>query len=182
MKCSARIFSFSVVLLVVLCCLSCEKQEPAQEKDVIESANEGLVVFSKEDFWGYKTKSGAVVIEPRFVVANAFNPEGGATVVDEEGWAFINKKGKVLVRPFVFDNGPDDFKEGLARFVQDGKMGFFEPSGAIAIPATYDFILPFENGVAKVCMECEKVMSGEHFTVEGGVWTTIDRGGKTIEP
>jgi len=172
----------SCVLLVLLCSTACTEQKPAAEKEAIEIVDDQLVPFSKDDLWGYQTPTGAPIIEPQFVLANPFNEEGGATVVDGNGWAYINMKGEVLLRPFIYDNGPDDFKEGLARFVQDGKMGFYAPSGVIVIPATYDFILPFENGVAKVCNGCEQVRNGEHFTVEGGTWRTIDKAGKIIEP
>jgi len=30
----------------------------------------------------------------------------------------IDKKGKVLIRPYLYDNGPDPFQEGLARSQQ----------------------------------------------------------------
>jgi hypothetical protein len=75
---------------------------------------ETLFLFEKNSRWGYRTKAGDQVIAPVFLMATDFSKEGMAAVVDEQGWAWIDQKGEVIARPFVFDNGPDYFREGLA--------------------------------------------------------------------
>lgn len=133
--------------------------------------------------YGYKDLNGTVVIPAVYRLAQNFSEEGIAAVVDEKGWAIIDKTGKVLLRPFVYDNGPDYFVEGLARFRENGRLGFFNTQGQKVIPAWFDFAYPFENGVARVASGCREVRGpDEHPTVEGGVWSTIDLTGKQLEP
>lgn len=181
-------FQWMMVLLVVCACwfsgcapevIPKEKagasdgaQEEAPAADVYTGP---LKVFSENNLWGYQNEAGETMIPAQFVMAGDFTEHGFAYVVDHKGWAFIDRAGKVVVRPFIFDNGPDSFQEGLARFVAEDKFGFYTPEGKIVIPATYDFAEPFSEGKARVCTGCEKVMDGEHYTFEGGTWTTIDK-------
>jgi WG repeat protein len=138
------------------------------------------IPFEQDGKWGYRS-GGRVVIAPQYEVAWEFSREGLAAVVDAAGWAYIDRSGRLLVRPFEFDNGPDDFHEGLARCVEDGKIGFFERHGRIVIPPRFSFALPFSHGRAKVCDGCVKVKEGEHSYYAGGRWFSIDRQGKRIE-
>ncbi|MCR9142957.1 MAG: WG repeat-containing protein [bacterium] len=133
--------------------------------------------------WGYRNPEGAVVIEPAYQIAGDFRG-ALAGVVDDSGWAMIDARGAVFVRPFVFDNGPDPYRQALARFVDErGRMGFFNSAGEIEIPAAYDFAEPFEkSGTAAVCMKCELKAEGEHRVVVGGEWGRIDRSGKLTAP
>ncbi len=138
--------------------------------------------FEKSGKWGYKAAGGRVVIEPRFTVAQEFSPEGIAAVVDERGWAYIDPQGRILVRPVVVDNGPDDFEEGLARFRDGGRVGFFDKNGKIAIPAKFAFALPFSEGLSAVCEGCREQPEGEHTVVTGGKWGFIDAHGAVAIP
>jgi hypothetical protein len=85
-------------------------------------AQGGWTAFEEGGKWGYRDGKGRVVVQPRFIFANEFSTEGIAAVVDEKGWAYIDRKWNILIRPFVVDNGPDYFKEGLARFTADNKL------------------------------------------------------------
>jgi hypothetical protein len=140
------------------------------------------IPFEQSGLWGYRTPAGKPVIEPRFEVALPFSPEGIAAVVDREGWAYIDRTGAILIRPYVFDNGPDYFQEGLARFTAAGKIGFFDKRGRVAIPARFAFALPFSEGRAAVCEDCREVSPAEHRAVEGGRWGFIDRAGALVIP
>ena len=139
------------------------------------------VPFEDGGLHGYRDASGAVVIPARYALAGPF-ADGMAAVANAEGWAYIDTEGEVLVRPFVFDNGPDPFSEGLARFVEDGRYGFFDVRGAVVIPATFDWVEPFAGGTAAFCTGCTKVMYGENWSMEGGEWGHIDRTGAVIAP
>ncbi|MEE9524160.1 MAG: WG repeat-containing protein [Thermodesulfovibrionales bacterium] len=138
------------------------------------------VPFEKDGKWGYKDIDGQVVIEPRFIIAGEFSPEGVAAVVDKKGWAYVNKSGEVVIRPHVYDNGPDYFSEGLARFSENGKFGFFDKTGNVVIKPAFDFAFPFREGLARVCNGCKLVKNGVHTTVEGGKWGYIDTRGKLV--
>ena len=96
-----------------------------------------------------------------------------------DGIYYINKNAK-LVRTYLFDNGPDYFKEGLARTVKNNKFGFINKKLTLVIKPQYDFAFPFANGVAKVCIGCVLKPYGEHKTVEGGQWGQIDKQGNVV--
>ena len=140
------------------------------------------VPFEKDGKWGYEDVRGTIVIPPRFAVANPFTPEGIAAVVDEKGWCYIDTEGKPVIRPFVFDNGPDYFKENVARFVDGGKFGFFDRCGRVVIPARFDFAAPFSEGLAAVCAGCKAIPQGEHTVRKGGKWGFIDHSGRLAIP
>lgn len=130
--------------------------------------------------WGYRNTRGAVVIEPRFTVAEEFSPQGIAAVADDSGWQIINRKGKLLVRPYLLDNGPDPFQEGLGRFTEAGKVGFFDERGKVVIAPRFSFAAPFSEGRAVFCQGCRERAEGEHRSMEGGLWGFIDRKGKIV--
>lgn len=140
------------------------------------------VPFERGGKWGYRDPRGVVVIPPRFELAKPFSPEGLAAVVDEQGWAYIDATGKLVIRPLVFDNGPDYFREDLARFTEDGKYGFFDRRGRAVISPRFDYAAPFASGLAAICVGCEEVNSGEHRFLQGGLWGFIDRSGALVIP
>jgi hypothetical protein len=129
--------------------------------------------------YGYKNSKGQIKIPPRFVYAEEFNRYGFASVIESGKPYFIDQQGRHVVQMFFFDNGPDPFEEGLARFVEKGKMGFFDERGRKVIPASFDFVSPFSNGMAEACNGCKPRAMGEHFMMEGGVWMMVDKRGRT---
>ena len=146
------------------------------------SAQGTLVPFEKGDKWGYKDKGGEVVIPPQFTIAQEFSTEGIAAVVDEEGWAYIDRKGSLLIRPFIFDNAPDYFQEGLARFTVDNKFGFFDKKGKVIIKPKFDFAAPFHEGLAAICLGCKEEKKGEVRFWKEGKWGFINRKGEMVIP
>ena len=106
----------------------------------------------------------------------------GTAVRDATGWTYYINNTATNVHPYQFDNGPDYFTEGLARFESDGKMGFFDTKGTVVIPATYDFASAFCSGIANVCIGCTQVHDGDHTSMNGGLWGHIDRKGKIVTP
>ncbi len=130
--------------------------------------------------WGYRNPRGAVVIAPRFSVAQDFSNRGIAAVADESGWKYINRQGKTIIRPYLLDNGPDPFREGLARFREAGKVGFFDERGKVVIGARFAFAAPFSEGRAVFCQGCREQEEGEHRSIQGGLWGFIDRKGRIV--
>ena len=141
-----------------------------------------LQPFEQDGKFGYRNKAGELVVPARYVIAKCFLETGIAAVADRHGWAYIDRHGKVVLTPFIFDNGPDYFAEGLARFVKDGKMGFFDTQGRVVIDARFDWVEPFSNGRAKFCSGCKKQFHGEHWTMTGGKWGVIDKEGRIVSP
>jgi hypothetical protein len=141
-----------------------------------------LAPFEKDGKWGYRDNAGKVSISPRYEMAREFSAEGIAAVVDQDGWAYIDRTGKVLLRPLVVDNGPDYFREGVARFSRGSRVGFFDTRGKVAIQPVYAHAMPFSEGRAAVCEGCTEVDEGEHRVVKGGKWGFIDRSGRVVVP
>ena len=46
-----------------------------------------------------------------------------AIVLDsKEGWTGISKNGSIILRPYIYDNGPDYVEEGLFRYTEGKKL------------------------------------------------------------
>jgi hypothetical protein len=132
--------------------------------------------------WGFRDDDGRVVIAPRYYVAGEFSSKGIAPVADESGWQYIDPNGRTVIKPFVHDNAPDEFREGLARF-QDGDLfGFFDEAGQVVIPPHYDFLSPISEGRAAFCLGCRKIMEDEHSRYTGGQWGFLDPTGHVVIP
>lgn len=148
----------------------------------IANAQHTPIEFEENGLFGLRYPEGTIAVEPKFVMVMGFNEYGICAVIDEKGWAYINLTGHVILRPFVFDNGPDYFSEGLARFVHKNRIGFFNQSGKIVVAPFYDFARPFSNGLAAVCNGCEKEIIDEHYIMKGGKWGFIDKNGEIVIP
>lgn len=76
--------------------------------------------------------------------------EGMCRVSDEKTgfYGFIDRTGRMVI-PCDMDYA-DDFHDGLALFVKDGRAGFIDKSGAVVIPCEFDQATSFENGRAVV--------------------------------
>lgn len=99
----------------------------------------------------------------------------------------FDRKGKYLYSPQWFDNGMDDFEEGLRRFVENCKIGFVNMKHQKVIPAQYDFVSAFYKGYALVYAgnwRRKYASSGDYIGIEKGdddAFTyVIDKKGKRI--
>ncbi|MCW9030119.1 MAG: WG repeat-containing protein [Gammaproteobacteria bacterium] len=128
---------------------------------------------------GQLDDSGKLSISDKHFKQVWFNKDGLADIRIHDGIYYINKKAK-LVRTHLFDNGPDYFKEGLARTVKNNKFGFINKQLTVVIEPQYDFAFPFNNGISIVCVDCFFKPDGEHKTVEGGKWGQIDKQGNVV--
>jgi WG containing repeat len=186
-------------LLKKVVILSCILQSCNNETPKTPINNQTLIAFedtTKEYGWGYKNLNGQVIIEPQyshvetdtFSNAIAFVFEKRYEMDDERhGYIAINKQNEFVLKPFIFDNGPDYLEEGLFRFVENGaigaggKMGFANLNGEKVIPARFTFVSPFFGGMAAFCYDCQKKYYGEHWKMEGR-GGFIDKNGKEVIP
>ena len=120
------------------------------------------------------------MIQPTYQLVGEFNQFGITAVVDDSEWVYITMNGKRLLKPYIIDNGPDYFSEGLARFVHRGKIGFMNENGTVVISAKFDFALPFSEGLAAFCTGCKSVSQGEYHQMEGGKWGYINKTGEIV--
>jgi len=95
-------------------------------------------------------------------------------------WYYVHKSGK-KIRTLTYDNGPDKFKDGLARTRYRGKIGFFNRNLEMILKPVYDFAFPFYKGKAEICTGCKELQEGEQSMLDGGEWKKIDREGLIIE-
>ena len=146
---------------------------------IISGQNNSLNPVEVDEKWGYADPTGKMIIQPIYLVALPFSTGGIAAVVDDSGWVYINSSGLKLLRPFIVDNGPDYFVNGLARFVKNDKIGFCDQKGRVIIPAQFSFVQPFSEDVAGFCTECRQIKEGEYHRFSNGKWGFIDRKGNT---
>ncbi|PJZ53302.1 WG repeat-containing protein [Leptospira adleri] len=148
----------------------------------LDCKKQSLSSFEENDNFGFKNQDGEVIIAPQYSFVYDFNEKGVTHVFGKDGWSCIDTKNRILLIPFQYDNGPDPFVEGLARFTENKKIGFYEPGCKKVIEAEYDFAFPFEDDFSVVCLGCFSVSMGEHSTIEGGHYGLIDRKGKVVIP
>lgn len=129
---------------------------------------------------GFKDAGGKIVLPARYATADGFSPAGVACVADDVGWTCIDGSGAEVLKPYLFDNGPDPFSDGLARFVEDGKVGFYDDEFTKVIPARYAFAEPFADGRAPFCTGCTRSCDGEHCSMTGGKWGLLDKAGVEV--
>ncbi len=167
------------LFLLMGACLSKPESSTERASDVSKD-NELPQPFEHGDLWGYRYADGAPAIAPQFIVAQPFSQDGIAAAANRESWWIIDRQGRKLLKPFLFDNGPDPFHEGLARFVQDGLIGYYNPQGEAVIAARYDGAEPFHDGRARVCLGCRTEKDGDYKRWVGGEWFPIDRTGNRL--
>lgn len=129
------------------------------------------VVGTDLSHYGCVDEEGRWVIEPRFDRMGVY-AEGRCLVrVVENGAqraAFIDEAGAEVFAFGAFDESLC-FSEGRLRVVRDGKAGFLDRDGALAIAHQFDQALPFREGLAPACV--------------GDRWGFIDLEGRwVIEP
>ena len=99
--------------------------------------------------FGYVDRTGALVIEPIFDEAYAFN-QNRAVVVVKERYGVIDSDGTFVVRP-QYDFA-DSVRDSRIRFKKDEFYGFLDGDGNLAIPPCYKVANNFSEGIACVCV------------------------------
>lgn len=124
---------------------------------------------TEDQLVGYKKADGSIALPAKYlwVATDTFYT---MAIVFDQGWAGINREGKVILRPFIFDNGPDDVSEGLFRFEENERIGFADLTGTKVISARYGFAEPFSEGLAAYTKGGHKQydQGGEHWWWTGG--------------
>lgn len=141
-----------------------------------------------------------------------YDPESPLTTyqrLTDNSWWRMNGDESIKFESVFFDNGADYYEHGLARFIDNHKVGFHNEAGEIIIPATYDFARPFtqDHGqtFAIVCQGCTATYrqkprlypassssvrnliskcgcDHDVYEITGGKWGGIDLKGNIIVP
>ncbi len=93
----------------------------------------------------------------------------------------INQRGQRLYEVYWYDNGPDYLEEGRFRILRNGKIGFADASGRIAIEPQFACAYPFSGGKAKVALDCTLRKELEHTAMESEGWFYVDKDGNRVD-
>ena len=126
---------------------------------------EGLAGVKLNGKLGFIDKKGKMVIAPQWTDGYAFF-EGLAWVKVEKQYAFIDKTGAVVIKPQTFEDIAFGFSDGMCAVKQNGKWGYLNRKGEMAIAPQYDTATKFKNGIAQ--------------TKVAGKYLWIDKTGKAI--
>lgn len=164
--------TFYAIIMSILCFTGCA-----------QSDTNLYLKENNENEQGYVNSKGEIII-PYGKYSRCFTDTikyFGIVADNEKGLIGIDKKGKFLFEVFKYDNGPDYISEGMFRFLKDGKIGYANEKGEIVIEAKYNCAWPFDNGKAKVSLECFDVKMEEHTIWESDAWFYIDKKGNVVE-
>jgi len=158
-------------------------ENTAEKKDSVQVSSTGpLISFEDSNGTGFKDMKGDIVIPAIFEhsFTDTFDHKIAFVLDKSQGFIAIDRSGKKVLTPFVYDNGPDYINEGLFRFVENKKMGFSDEDGKIIIPAKYEFVSYFEGGLACFGNGFTLKKDGDYELMEGGKWGMINLKGDTI--
>jgi len=126
--------------------------------------SDGLAAVQIGKKWGFIDTGGHHVIQPQFTAAYYFREGVGIAQVDS-GDVLIDKSGKVLASGY----GLVDFvSNGRVPATKDGKNGYLDLRGKVAIPFIYEAGSRFSSGLAAVKKD--------------GKWGYVDADGQLIIP
>ena len=171
------IIGISVILLLVGVLTSCR---PTIKK------NDYLVCFNDtiKDKYGYKNQNGHIVI-PSGKYLRCFTDTFKTYAIvakPNSGFLAIDRQETVLYEVFPFDNGPDEPSDGLFRILEHKKIGYADSAtGKVVIKPQFDCAWPFENGTAKVSIDCKTQSEGEHSLWLSNHWFYINKTGTKVK-
>ena len=98
------------------------------------------------------------------------------TVNDKKKFGYIDKSGKEVI-PFEYDDA-DNFSEGLARVMKNGKCGYIDKDGKEVIPFNYRCAISFHGNMALVSKNANQC---EYIDKTGKVVASFDFSWNEIE-
>jgi hypothetical protein len=143
------------------------------------------VTDSAADRYGYRDQAGNMIIpfgQYPGCYTDTFRSYAIVMLKAEKGFFGIDRREKVLYSVFIFDNGPDYPSNGLFRITVGGKIGYADAvTGEVVIEPKFSCAWPFEQGKAKVAINCAVQRAGEHSTWVSDNWFYIDKRGKRTD-
>lgn len=93
----------------------------------------------------------------------------------------INANEEKLFEVYKSNDKPDQIADGLFRIVKDNKIGYANQDGKIVIEPKYQCAFPFNNGKARVSLNCELKSNGKHIMQISDRWIFINKEGQETE-
>jgi hypothetical protein len=128
-------------------------------------------------------RNGRIEISKDHLKRMLYGTDGLASAWVGGSWYYIKSNG-TLLKVISYDNGPDQFSEGVARSLVNGKIAYFDRRFRQVIGPKYDWGFPLQGGRALVGLGCKLSPpdSEGNQTLLGGSWGYVDRKGKEIVP
>ncbi len=120
---------------------------PAKFNEV-RDFHEGLAAFRQGYLWGYLTPSGEIAIPAAYLEAYPFSHHLARVITDEGRTLFITPSGKSAFDLHCSEAG--NFRNGLAKIRQNGKVGYIDTLGQVVIAPKYEEGFEFNMGVTTV--------------------------------
>lgn len=114
----------------------------------IDGFKDGLIAIRVGEKWGFLNSKGKVAIAAKYDEVSEFSG-GYATARSGTNWVVLNTSGEEtkVDAPGITD--VKEFSEGFAPYKSaDKKLGFIGTNGKIAIPAKFESVGYFEDGMA----------------------------------
>lgn len=128
-----------------------------------------------------KYQDGVLTMDAEKMAQLRYDDEGMTVFLTSREAFYIKRDGRFLP-VIIYDNGADNFEEGMVRVSIRGKIAYYDREFRQVIAPKYGWGWPFENGRALVCRECTFKRSGEHTAVISGSCGYIDAKGAEIIP
>lgn len=164
-------------------------------------AQETVYPIQENGLWGFIDASGAVVIRPQFRWEQAFPPENGFILTQNNSrFGLLSRQGEILFEP-QFDQPPPTIRN-VGWVQKNEKWGLIDRRGAWVIEPTFDIVYDFIEGYAKfeqnghyglvdsagtillppVYYELSNPSEGLIAANDGNGWGYIDLSGKYVIP
>ena len=138
--------------------------------------------------WGLIDPSGHWILEPTY---DQFDTWSNSTyrVLKGVETVWIDRRGAVVPEDDIGHSSFDLFSEtidtvhfadGRRVVIRGGKYGYADSTGRLVIPARYDDVESFANGLAEVNIGAKEKVDGG--SKAGGKWGAIDRAGNVVIP
>jgi hypothetical protein len=186
-----------IILVLILSFFSCSKRfkPKTNENEYFEltelNTKDTLFRISRSEFYemgdefAFINRKGDTIISSEKIYYSFQDTIITFGIVLEKGTynlIGINRKGETLFEICEYDNGPDEFHEGLLRIKKNGKIGFANEKGEIIIKPQFECASNFENGIATVTYDCYLYYDLEkHLRSESESWFKVDKTGKRVE-
>ena len=125
---------------------------PQEGEIVPPSFYNGILLVEKNGKYGCIDTQGKLVTEIKYDMITIFD-EGLAIGKRENRFYILNQKKEELYELEASIDSMFHFSDGFARFVSDGKQGFVNRKGAIAIEAQFLYSGQFSCSLARACLK-----------------------------
>lgn len=123
------------------------KKTVQQEASGVAALARDMLRMLAAERWGYIDKSGRFILPRRFEKAERF--DAGQALVRIDGlWQLVDRRGRAVTEARTGE--PSYQAVRLQPAERAGKWGFATADGKLVIPAVFDAVAPFQQGLAAV--------------------------------